>query len=494
MKINGKLSTSICIGLLSFLLFIITRSGQHTYDGLMFSYAISRDIFPSTVFRPHNLLYLPSAIAFGKTLSLTGVNFNKTHPFLVGQIWSALWGSISVGIFYLITRRLLSLKKALGITILFITTFSVWAMATEVEVYTMSLATVSGLYLVLIRRHPSAILTGVLWGISILAHITNALLIIPLFFYYFMFGERKWRWFVIILITGIVLASGVYLAVGCLIAKVDSLTGFIAWIISWTAHQEGYGIYKVKQLLAGFLGLKRAFVCGRVRALMIFHIITLFSTFFIILKQRGLKRKIGLVFLSHIVVYSIFFSWWEPLNIEFWVVTMLPLCLMIGLAWRLIHKSKWRFAFSILIILTILVQLDFNLKAIIPRTDPTKDYWMNKAKSMDNHLRRNDLVIIFSDPIMFTLPLEAQHENTAVITILADAVHMDYNLAIKRLKKIIEITRKNGGKIFVTRDVLNPNPQHLAPFSITKEKHLKTMQNLVSSDLKRKIPGADLYY
>lgn len=174
---------ALALGIISFTIFLLLRSQVHSYDAMMFAYAIHLGGFAESVFRPHNLLYLPLAIAVGR---LTGFD-----PFLSGQLVSALFGGASVSVFWLLARRIATLRTALFATVFFFTTNAVFCVATWVEVYTTSLFFVLLCGLLLARRNPRAWLVGIAWGMAILSHLTNVLLIVPIAVWC-LFTARSW--------------------------------------------------------------------------------------------------------------------------------------------------------------------------------------------------------------------------------------------------------------------------------------------------------------
>ncbi len=456
----------------------------------MFAGAIRLNAFLPSVFRSFNMLYLPSAMGISRLISLLTPFDGPTHAILVGQLWAALWGAVSAMLFFLLTRRLLRDWQSFLITLFFVSSYSVWFVSTEVEVYTISLAATVGLYLSLFRRSPSLWIAGLLWGMAILGHITNILLVVPLFCYCVLIRRRSW-WidFAVLLAVGYGLAFLVYAIVGLFIVRIASVSEFINWVISYAGSQQAYGLFTIKQLGLGLLGLKRAFVAGPAKALMFGHAAVLLFSALLVLLRRGFMRRLGIVLFFHIITYSLFFSWWEPLNIEFWVVTLLPICLLVGAGWREAIRRGKQPLFAALIVVVLLIQGIFNVREVHLRMDSSQDVWMERGRRIVQAIRSQDLVITFNDPIVFTLPLAAGHLGAVSVDMLAGAAEADFDLAMDRLSALIESARHRGGYIYVTREGLAPDPLQLQRLSITLDEYIQQLRSVTQSELTR--PVAD---
>lgn len=476
-----------------FIFYIFTRAGQHTFDSFMFTYAIKVNQLLLSVFRPHNLFYLPTAIIFGKLLAFIGLASYINHPFLIGQIWAAFWGALSVCLFYFIACHIKKGLPALIITILFATSNCIWEMSTEVEVYTSSLAAVCCLYISMMSRKPSPIRIGIFWGLSILCHITNVLLVFPILIYsMLLLPQKKIKFALPILIIGGAIATAAYIFVGFFIIRAENISDILKYIESYTIKHQVFGILKIKQFLLGFLGLKRALVSGPAKIFMIFHFLLILLAFLSILKQKGLSQKISIVFFSHIIVYSVFFSWWEPLNIEFWVVTLLPIWLLIYMTWRFAAKKKLESYFIFIVFGAFIIQLFFNTKDIILRTDKSKDIWIQKAKLINKNITEKDMVLTFLDPLIYALPIEANHFNALAINTFSGG--KNFGQAVREVSNLVKLAKQAGGKIYATQECLNPPDYHLRSLSITMDDYLRMIREMVGSDLTNVTPDGLLYY
>lgn len=485
---------AVAIGALVLAGYIVTRAGQHTYDGLMFASAIRLNVFLPSVFRPHNMLYLPTAIGISKLISVFTPFDGAAHAIFVGQLWSALWGAVSAILFFFLARRILQDWQSVLLTLFFCSAYAIWFVSTEVEVYTISLAATAGLYLSLFRRSPSLWIAGLLWGAAILGHLTNLLLIIPLFVYCILIQRRSWlRSFAVLVGVGYGTAFLMYAIVGLLAARVPSVLQFAQWVESYAMSQQLYGIFKIKQFTLGILGLKRAFVAGPAKALMSAHAAVLLFSTLLVLARRGITRRLGLILFCHIITYALFFSWWEPLNVEFWVVTLLPLCLLVGVGWRQAIRVGKQWLFAALLILALVIQLSFNIREIDQRMDPSRDIWMEKGRRIARVIDAHDLVITFNDPLVFTLPLAAGHVGAVSVDMLAGASEADFRLAKDRLAAIIEATRRNGGDIYVTREALAPDAVQLKRLSISRNEYLQALRSLVGSELNESVAEGLIY-
>ncbi len=493
--IKYKIFISIIIIAVFFVLYIATRTGCHTFDALMFASAIKANMFTPSVFRPHNLLYLPTAISFGKILGVIGIVSNNMNPILIGQIWAALWGAVSVGLFFLIASKFLKFNTALIITLLFGSTNSIWQMSTEVEVYTLSLACTTALYLSLMKRNPNPAVAGIFLGAAILGHITNILLLIPISVYIIFFKKYKnCKFIFIFILTAFFLSFLPYILTAVFIQKTHGIYEFIKWIRSYTSTQVIFGVSDIGRIFLGIKGFAQSVLSTHLKILFLPISFILISAVINIFFYNGIIKKVALILLINFAVYSLFFIWWEPLNIEFWLIPLMLFSFLIVLAYRRISLKKHKHLFKGILLLSLVIQIIINSKNILEKIDPMKDIWYNRTITISKFISDKDQIITFNDNLALTFPLYLNHYRVVSIDMAAGAEEADFNKAEEFIRKIIVYTKETGGRVFFTEEALDPRDFQLARLNIDKEQYLEKLKSLAGSDLTRKTEQGNLYY
>jgi hypothetical protein len=450
----GMVWMSIGIGL---------RSRQHTYDALMFTYALADGGFHSSIWRPHNLFYLPGALVLHR---IGGGIWGD--PFLSGQIWSSLWAGVALALGWLLFRRFLSISQAALMLCLYATSCAVLAMSTLVEVYTTSLAAVSALLLAVLRRKPHWPVVGLLWGFAVVCHLTNVLLAVPLFLH--AIQRRSIRSFLLMSVWGAMPTLALYLTIAFAMVGVDGAEGFQRWVISYAANTGEFGRWGWATVRDGLLGSKRALVEGRALGLMLFHVLA--SGLAVWVMARMVRRwSVILPLAGFLVVYTVFFCWWEPLNIEFRLVPLLPYWLLMGLALRSLRERNWRIMFTVALYLALAVQVWLNGAGMVRRLNPTGDYWTQAALRLRPKIEPADLVVGFNDPTIFALRIFNDHRNIASIDMAAGAEIPSLANARRVLLPWMEATRAAGGRVLLLPEALHPSDPQIGRLRITREEY-----------------------
>ena len=479
-----------------FALYLSTLAAQHTYDALMFVSAIHSNAFSPTVFRPHNLLYLPSVIALRHGLLAIGATGRIVDPFVVGQLVAAFWGAVAAGLFWLLVSRILPGAKATLMALLFATTNAQWSMSTEVEVYTTSLVCVMAVYLVLARRRPRFSAAGIAWGLAVLGHITNVLLAVPLAILCVRYGNNRaarMRSCVRLLLPTVVIGAGTYAVVGFLVIGTPTIGKWIRWIGNSALVEPGYGVASSKQILLAVQGASEGLVAGHCWNGLL-PVACLIVLSLLLIRKAGAGTRIMASFLvSHFLTYAVFFTWWEPLNIEFWVVPLLPACLLIALGWRSARRPWTRRTFGLLAVLALVTQWHYNFGCAKRRMDPAGDYWLSKTRQIAEVARTNDLVLTFSEPIWYAMGAVTGVRN--VTSVLALEQQYGHEEACRKLQKRAAIVRQQGGRIYATGEALDPNPAdfwRLKP--LTLDVYRQDLDRALGTTFSLSIKNGLLYY
>ncbi|MCX7717226.1 MAG: hypothetical protein N2111_02330 [Candidatus Sumerlaeaceae bacterium] len=477
---------------LALALYTGTRAGQHTFDAFMFTAAIKHNVYSPGVFRPHNLLYLPSALLVHRTAKTVWPDFD---PFLSGQLLAAAAGAASVGLFYVLMARLLGLGRAALLTALFATTHALWAMSTEVEVYTLALLPQVALYLWLLARRPQGVVGGCYWGLAILGHLTNVLLALPLAAAWV--ARRALRRPAVaasVVLTAAGLAAGVYLIAGLAVEGVRSPRGMLQWIEAYALSQPAYGLAALSQIPLGVRGLADSLAAGAALYWLAPHLLLFgLASVMVFRRWRMSARRGAAMAAAHLAANAAFFTWWEPLNIEFWVATTLPLLVLVALGWRAASGALTRHALTVLLVAALAVQIVFNTPRIVARRDPAGDEWLERARRVAAVTKPYDLIVTFNDPLIAAYFIVNGRYDVTGMDVMAGGPNPSLGQAARLLKSKVERVRAYGGGIYVTPEGLRPTDLQLARIRASREEYLAALREATGSALTEPVAGGLLY-
>ena len=484
---GGVAAAAVALGL-----YLSTLAGQHTFDSLMFTAAIKHNVFAPGIFRPHNLLYLPAALLVHRGARWV---WPATDPFVSGQALAAAAGAAAVGLFYVLMRRLLSGWQAVLMTALFATTHALWAMSTEVEVYTVALLPQVALYLLLTAPRPSPVAAGLAWGLAILGHLTNVLLA-PALLAAVTVRRRLRRWPAPALMAGaaLLLAGGAYVAAGVLVEGVRSPRGMIRWIEAYALSQPAYGLMNLSQIPLGVRGLAESLAAGAPLWCLSAHLLAFVLAVPALVRagRRSARRGTAMA-LAHAAINGAFFTWWEPLNIEFWVATTLPLMLLVALGWRFADGPYSRRLMTALLAAALAVQIGFNARVIWPRMDRASDPWLERARRVAAVTKPYDLIVTFNDQLIAAYYIVTGRYDVTGMDVMAGGHDPSLEQAARLLKWKVAKVRSYGGSVYVTPEGLNPTDLQLARIRASREEYLAALREATGSALTEPVAGGLLY-
>lgn len=276
----------------------------------------------------------------------------------------------------------------------------------------------------------------------------------------------------------------VYTSVACFFVGVRSPVEFLSWIVSFTITQTDYGSLQPSQLLLAGLGMKRALVDGRAGLLMVPHGLLLGGAVWLAVSSKGISRRIAACLLVFFLTYAAFFAWWEPLNIEFWVVTLAPLALLCLLGFRTSrHRPSIRRPLVVVSIMALAIQIALNGKRMVRDLDPERDFWMSEARAIVGCLNDEDIVITFNDPLVFTLPLAADRPRIVPLELLVRADSRDFRQVEELLRRELYQVEGLGGIPYVYTHGLSPPRGKLDRFALTPEEYKERLGAILDSDL-----------
>lgn len=404
---------ALCITLT--VVYITLRVEIHTFDAISYAWNI-RDKAFGLLFHPHHLLYAPlGRVAYSAATAL-GYSGYADVPV---QVVNAVAGALGVGLFWgfgtLWTgRRWASLGAAglIGVS------YAYWLYAAEVEVYTIATAFIilCMVMLVQLSHEPHlrwAALLGVAHMGAIMFHQTNALLTLPVLAFLLIYRPtRSLRVIGVYAGVGGGLTLAAYGLVG-LTSNFASLTDFFNWFMGYTQSGIWGGYLSAEHLPALRSGWQLAVSQNGWLALA-FYAVGVAGL--VMLAERARRSHeaaawfaFGLIWL---VTYTVFFWWWEPWNIEFWIGT-LPLWGMFILAVFPTQQpaepsTAWAaYTLGLFVLAGLIAQS--NVGVIRGVSDRDEDYYFRMVQALDPTLTADDLVVTRGNVLDIYLPFYLEH-------------------------------------------------------------------------------------
>ncbi|MBI5788630.1 MAG: DUF2723 domain-containing protein [Candidatus Schekmanbacteria bacterium] len=460
------------------------------------------------LFHSHHLLYNLSARLW--LLFCRGVNINFAADLIIAW-FNAIWGALALSVFYLILRTRLQAKPLAALlgTACCAFSFAFWFYSVSVEVYAPPLFwSLLLLYVLSADRFRSKdyYLIGLLHGLSIVYHQVNVL-----------FG--------LVIISALLLDSrplnlrSLLKYFACLIPTVAipyllvifKMNQFAAWEDAWywltrfshypgfwqplafstllkaqtgfgRALIEGYFILGVpylktlmnKKYIDGFLWdeafLVRNLSPATAWTLLLLALIFFLTLFIGIRYYSGNLRKVKenhsrLAVLTGVwlAVYSLFFFFWVPNNIEFWISQSVCCWLLFLILIFSGERGKTPPILFILPLLLLVINYGGNIRFI---QNDNNDLYYSKISALSKELQTGDLVVV--GPKLTAIP-EQSWTSEALKAYLfrytqADAIdlvelfraaqpeHHKHNFS--HLIKSIDNALKNGRRVFIYAEVM----------------------------------------
>lgn len=366
----------IFVSALALFLFSLQRNFSAAHDSITY---LNHIVAGKNLFHPHHLLY--NLVARGWLLAGQAMLPLVKDYFIIESL-SAVFGSGILTLCYLFMTRRLQLPSAYTSVVIAVIAFSygVWSYSSNIEVYAPALFFA---ILVLYRITNSAagrkyhLVTAIYLACAILFHQVHVLLFFVAIIHLYrrlptdQFSFLFWPFTLIVLgIAGIA-----YLVAAFGFAGVHDVPGFFNWATLY-AHGHNYwrspGFSSIILVLVGFLHsiigaqfvfnlpfpsimTQRAFLGHKLSdekflvhtmaswqsvLLLVLTIMILCTLIYLVwqLKPGWLKRQPVLrPLVTSFLVYSVFFVFWMPENLEFWIFQSI-------LAWIILLSSLYRSA------------------------------------------------------------------------------------------------------------------------------------------------------
>ncbi|MBI4356149.1 MAG: glycosyltransferase [Candidatus Omnitrophica bacterium] len=189
---------------------------------------------------------------------------------------------------------------------------------------------------------------------------------------------------------------------------------------------------------------------------------------------RGLRNVRGLrqeqaVWAGLLTLWAALFAvvalWIEPIDWQFWVPVLIPIALLVALAWSAgpVSRPGWERVVPAGLVAS-LVCVNF-LTAVHPDTDRTRNTWYRLATQLhQQRLTQRDLLLMYEEvPVMYHyyygVPARSGSLGQYVTRTPEERAR-----AFGTLRGLIHQTLESGGRVFIAETELHPNPRRRLPF------------------------------
>lgn len=449
-------------------LYLTTLSDVHTFDAL--SYIRDVDGRTGFFFHPHHLLYSPTGWLFWQSWRIFGYEGNSELALKVlNALVGAGCGFALYHLIYSLTHKALAAAIAAGV---FLFSYATWYFSAEVEVYVLALvwqllAMALMVELVSRPRPRTAPLLGVALGMAALYHQTNGLLV-PITMLAVALAPISWQRKLLALvvsgaISAVIVATG-YLGIGFGINGYRSLSELRNWMFffvetgwwghatrdRWTDLGAGLGnTISTRGALPYWIGIVIITVLG-------------------IPSWRRWPR-ITVLALAWLALYSAFFIWWEPDNIEFWIASLLPLWLLLGLSIAGIG-NRWLSIAAQGVGLVGIASLAFHNYSIVElRGDARYDLQRQLSQGVKQVTTPADLILAPGGVMELYLPYYEDRHNVRTLNGVLFESNGDVAAALGRIGAYIDDSLHAGLSVTIGRELVELPPDVYRRYNITQE-------------------------
>lgn len=438
------------------ILYVSTLTQVHTFDALSYILDVQRKPW-SELFHPHHLAYGPlGALATWFTSGDAALAMQRLNA-LAGAGGSALLGAIAY-------RRWQRVDLAIIAALSLSGTYAYWYYAVEVEVYTVAACFL--LWIIWLIDQPHVLhrrwqlaLGGAVAG-ACLFHQSNALVALPLLVVASINSWRHpahWRGWIHAAIAASAIVVGAYAWVMWGISGFRDSATALAWLTQYAATGWWGGRATLTDLLSG-ISESIAWPLGATYGIII---LTLSLAH---LRIQPLRSEHAWMW-TWMLVYAVFFTWWEPDNIEFWIA-LCPLGILLLLA-PLRHQPRWSIG-SCLALGVAILTMHTNWLAITQRGDASRDLQRDIARYIVDQSGAGDLVLIPDGLLELYLPYYHQREHLQSVN-AAISTHGSWEAACAHIRADIAQSQQAGHAVLIAQDFLVPSEIMQQRFSLTAD-------------------------
>lgn len=446
----------------------LTRTDVHTFDALSYILDVMRKPW-NELFHPHHLAYGP----FG-SLMVSLLGGTAEHAL---QHANAIAGGLGAGVLTaIVLRRYQRNDLAILAGLALSGSYAYWYYAIEVEVYTVAALFLLCVIWFIDRPRPVQLHWQLGLGISIagavLFHQTNALLAIPLIVAMVVdtrVNPHHWQGWVIAGVVAIGSVVGAYTYVMFGVSGFGDLATAQQWLFQyattgWWGGQATFSdLYDgISQTIAWSYG---AIIGSIMLGISIWHA----------RRQPLIYEAWHLWGWSWLMLYAVFFTWWEPDNIEFWIAVT-PLIVLFVIA-PMRHEPQWGWPIRGLFVLSAMT-IGINATAIQQRGDAQQDLQRDIARAVAERSTTGDLLLIPDGLQELYLPF--YHGRDHFLSVNAVIAQMgDWPQACAEIRQRVDLSQQAGAQIIIASDFLIPTQTMQQRFGLTPTSVTECLSDLL---------------
>ncbi|MBI4319143.1 MAG: glycosyltransferase family 39 protein [Chloroflexi bacterium] len=496
------------LGILLLPMYFLSLAGNHTEaeDALVYAADVRR-ADPVSLSHPNHILYGWLGYGFYRLIDVVRPG---SDPLFALQILDALSGTVGVVILFCLLRRLLGPYPAAAASLFLGLSYGYWWYSVESEVYVVSAATLIAAFGLAYRAlsHPSTrsyFLLGAGHGLAVLAHVSNVLFAAVVLATLLLMRARvgpgiSLKNFVAYALSIACVAGLPYAAAATLVARLSSVEELSEWLAYYIVVEK-YGGLDLLTPVKASIGMARAMIGG--------HFVFAFPALgdvmtsvgdFYLFEERFLARgfdstmAIGLLFatllfcgvivrliavgvrnwrmvssmhsqlvvllLAWLVPYAVFFAWYDPKNLEFWIAPMVPITILLSLPLATDASDRSSQSVPALVVAAVVLLGLINwFGSVRPQQSPDLDFWRQKGAWYESHARSGDLIVAGGGYVWASyLTYYTRARVFALDQHLRHAVG-DRKGLFRQLDLLIQETFTGGGDVYFTVDAIGEDPE-----------------------------------
>jgi len=429
------------VGLLFLILFLVTLSKNLSaaHDSISYINEIDKGIF----FHPHHLLYNYLAAKWVVLLKVLGIG--RPDSVYAVESLNSVFGAMTISLGYIFLRKIVgfNLKDAFILSFLPAASFGFWYYSTTVEVYIIPLFFLFLCFLWFFSCKDSRtkwFLIGLFHGIAILFHQVHCLFFITVVSVIFIQNSKPFNFkrifsgITVYSFTAAIVSAFPYLFITHFILGKKTFLDKWDWFTDYAQKSEYWNTFGINALIKAAIGFGRSIIGGHfifpaiggeilsktilkgkwiademflvrnmsrqqgifliVLTLLLFSLIAYLK----IISMKSLKKiisdnwKILTISFIWLVSYTIFFIFWEPSNLEFWIPqSLIAWLILIVILKDTIHKKDINSKIVLLLpVLLFSINL-FGSMRFFNNWD--NDYYFRKVIPLQSTVSSGDLVI-----------------------------------------------------------------------------------------------------
>lgn len=458
-------------------------SGPHDSMNYLNEIEKQKDLFPAAHLLYHYIAFLLFHVFHWL--------FGGVRDYFLVEIVDTIWGCLALTVVYRIFLQRMRMTRTEAFLGTCVTAFSfgMWFYCSNIEVYMPStLFLLLGLFLCMKEEltNRDVLLITLVHCLAVLFHESNVLFA-PIVLWKFWDSRRTIRFWPSVFryaITSVILVAGIYILLGTLAAGNHTSAAFMTWLRGDTASGDYWFPLSFNTLLKALIGFGHAifgahfvfrvsFLETFMQRLFFYHnlddeaflvrnlspglaafllVLAALVTAFMVLAFLRVLFHLRSLYRQHrrilvppalfLVIYSTFFFFWMPENLEFWIPTSVVFWIFVlGLNYQLPHFPLFRKNYLLYGSLAALLLIVNYWGSIHWMKDIDNDSVYIKIRKVKALATQKDLIIL-QDP--WLLDDFLQHFTPSAITEIPVEP-----AAVQALNKKVDSTLMAGGKIYL---------------------------------------------